>query len=131
MNTPLIVATILTTLAFFAHAIMGDRELKILEPENDQSKNKAREKWTMARCGWQWISIDLLLASIAMIYMLLVTTWEYTQPMLTLLSVYFLLYAIVWVATIAMSKSFAKNYLLLGQWMLLATISALLYWAKA
>ncbi len=64
MNTLILIANILTILAFLIHAFMGDRELKIIEPANDiDNWAEKQEKWTMGRCGWHWISFDLLFAS--------------------------------------------------------------------
>ena len=52
MNISILIANILTTLAFFAHTFIGDKELKIIEPGAETSNYlEKREKWTMARCG--------------------------------------------------------------------------------
>jgi len=52
MNIPILIANILTFLAFFIHMLMGDKELRTIQPEksSDDWINK-QEKWTMARCG--------------------------------------------------------------------------------
>lgn len=128
MNTYLIIANILTGLAFIAHTFMGDQELKVLMPSIDESGwlNK-QEKWTMARCGWHWISFDLLMATLILLAINF-TTWVRQEVfMLQLMTIYFSGYAVFWLVTIIVSKSFAKNYLKLGQWILLIVISALLY----
>ena len=65
MNTLILIANILTLLAFVVHTFVGDKELKVNEPTNETDDNfQKREKWTMARCGWHWISFDLLFATI-------------------------------------------------------------------
>ena len=67
MSIPVLIANILTLLAFFIHTFMGDRELKIIQPSAEMDDWAAKqEKWTMARCGWHWISFDLLFASIGL-----------------------------------------------------------------
>lgn len=68
MSIPLLIANFLTTSAFFLHTFMGDKELKILEPKDLENQNSflEREKWTMARCGWHWVSFDLLFASVGL-----------------------------------------------------------------
>jgi hypothetical protein len=67
MNTLILIANILTLLAFVVHTFVGDKELKVNEPTNETDDNfQKREKWTMARCGWHWISFDLLFATIGL-----------------------------------------------------------------
>ena len=129
MNTLILIANILTLLAFFVHTFMGDKELKLIEPKNDQDENYLkREKWTMARCGWHWISFDLLFASIGLGLINFTDFFENENTLLQILSIYFLGYAIVWAFTIVISKQFPKNYLKLGQWILLLIISGLIFY---
>ena len=62
MNILILIANILTLLAFSLHTFMGDRDLKIIQPATDLIiGTEKQEKWTMARCGWHWISFDLFL----------------------------------------------------------------------
>jgi len=35
MNIPILIANVLIDLAFFVHTIMGDKELKLIEPRNE------------------------------------------------------------------------------------------------
>ena len=126
MNTPILIANILTFLAFLIHTFVGDRELHVLISSN--ATIDQREKWTMARCGWHWLSLDLLLASIGLALVNFSDFFDAESTILQLLFVYFLGYAIVWAFTIFISKPFPKNYLKLGQWMLLLVISGLIYW---
>ena len=129
MNIPILISNILTFLAFVIHTFVGDRELKIIEPMDETDENfQKRGTWTMARCGWHWISFDLLFATIGLLlvnvgYFRLVET-----IILELLAIYFGGYAVVWALTIAISKKFPKNYLKLGQWILLLLISGLIYY---
>lgn len=128
MNLAILTANILTLLAFVVHTFIGDKELKINEPttENDENFQK-REKWTMARCGWHWVSFDLLFATITLGLINFTNYFKNEETLLQLLSVYFLGYAIVWTLIIVISKQFPKNYLKLGQWVLLLLISGLIY----
>ena len=129
MNIPILTANILTFLAFVIHVFVGDKELKINEPTEETDKNfQKRETWTMARCGWHWISFDLLFVTIGLGLINFTNYFDNENVLLKLLSVYFLGYAIVWVFTIAISKQFPKNYLKLGQWILLIVISGLIYY---
>ena len=127
MNIPILIANILTLLAFVIHTFVGDKELKIIEPTQGSDEDFKREKWTMARCGWHWISFDLLFATIGLGLINFTNYFENEKTLLQILTVYFLSYAAVWALTIAVSKPFSKNYLKLGQWMLLLLISGLIY----
>ncbi len=128
MNILILIANILTLLAFFIHTFMGDGELKIIQPSSDIDKwAEKQEKWTMARCGWHWISFDLLLASIGLALINFTDYFDNEKTLLQILTIYFLGYAIAWALTIVISKQFPKNYLKLGQWILLLLISGLIY----
>lgn len=131
MNISILLANILTLLAFIAHSFAGDKELKVNEPAEGNADNfQKREKWTMSRCGWHWVSIDLLFATIGLGLINFTNFFANEQLLLQILSVYFLTYAIVWILTIAISKQFPKNYLKLGQWILLLLISGLIYFGS-
>jgi len=124
----ILTANILTFLAFLIHTFMGDRELKIIQPLSDTDKWAVKqEKWTMARCGWHWVSFDLLFASIGLALINFTDYFENEKTLLQILAIYFLGYAIVWALTITISKQFSKNYLKPGQWILLFLISVLIY----
>lgn len=128
MNVPILIANILTLLAFVLHTFMGDRELRVIEPGAEADGNfQKREKWTMARCGWHWVSFDLLFATIGLGLINFTNFFDNEKTLLQILTIYFLGYAIAWALTIAISKQFPKNYLKLGQWILLLLISGLLY----
>jgi hypothetical protein len=128
MSIPIIIANILTLLAFVAHTFVGDKELKINEPtdELDVAFQK-REKWTMARCGWHWVSFDLLFATVGLGLINFTNYFDNEKTLLRILAVYFFGYAIVWILTISISKKFTKSYFKLGQWILLLLISGLIY----
>lgn len=130
MNIPLLIASILTLLAFFLHTFIGDKELRMIEPSPEFDNNFLKqEKWTMARSGWHWVSFDLLFATIGLGIINFTDLLESERLLLQILVVYFLGYGFVWLIGIAISKKFPKNYLKLGQWMLLWIISGLIYWA--
>lgn len=129
MNTPILIANILTLLAFFVHTFMGDRELKLIQPNPDEDENYVKqEKWTMVRCGWHWISFDLLFATVGLSLINFTDYFENEELLLQIVALYFLGYGVVWLIVIAISKHFPKSYLKLGQWILLWIISGLVYW---
>jgi hypothetical protein len=128
MNIAILIANILTLLAFVMHTFVGDKELKVNEPTNETNENfQKREIWTMARCGWHWVSFDLLFATIGLGVINFTDFFENEKTLLQILTLYFFGYAIVWALTITISKQFSKNYLKLGQWILLLLISVLIY----
>lgn len=128
MNIPILLANTLTLLAFVLHTFVGDKELKIIQPSSDHDNLiQKQEKWTMARCGWHWISFDLLFATIGLGMINFTNYFANEKTLLQIMTVYFLGYAVAWALTIAISKQFPKNYLKLGQWILLLFISGLIY----
>lgn len=128
MSIVLLIANVLTLLAFVLHAFVGDKELKVNEPaEGAENYLEKKEKWTMARGGWHWVSFDLLIASVALAVINFTDYFEHEKTLLQLLAFYFFGYGIVWAFTIAISKAFPKNFLKLGQWILLLLISGLIY----
>ena len=129
LNVPLLIAALLTILAFFAHTIGGDMEIQTIKPVQDAGFEK-QQIWTMARCGWHWISYDLLFASISLLLVVFSKVFEHPRTVLQLLTLYFFGYAIVWIAVLLLSDSFPYNFLKLGQWMLLLTISSLIYYGN-
>ena len=121
---------ILTALAFFIHTFVGDKELKVNQPDSlDDPDFIKQEKWTMARCGWHWVSVDLLLATVLLALVNFSNFLSDERLVLQLLSLYFLVYAVAWMFTIFISKPFPKNYLKLGQWLLLFVIALLLFFS--
>lgn len=129
MNIPILLANILTLFAFLIHTFIGDKELRTIEPKDGvNEKDLKQEKWTMARCGWHWISFDLLFATIGLGLINFTDFLISEKMLLQLAAVYFLGYGIVWLIGIAISKKFPNNYLKLGQWILLWMISGLIYW---
>ena len=74
-----------------------------------------------------WISFDLFFATIGLGLINFTDYFEDEKLLLQVLAVHFLGYGIVWLIVIAISKKFPKNYLKLGQWILLWIISGLVY----
>ncbi|MEM7512531.1 MAG: hypothetical protein AAF388_16470, partial [Bacteroidota bacterium] len=125
MSITLIIANILSLLAFIAHTFVGDKELRLLEPQQNREDDILREKWTMSRGGWHMVSVDLLLATIGLALLNFTDLLQPREVYLQLLAIYFLAYGVAWFLVILISTSFKKNYLRLGQWMLLLVIAGL------
>ena len=128
MNIFLLIANILTWLAFAIHTIAGDKELRSIKPELDpENQHKKNETWTMARCGWHWVSVDLLFASIGLTLINFTGFFYNEKLLLQILAVYFTAYSLVWLLIIVISQKFRQNFIRLGQWILLLIIAGLLY----
>ncbi|MGD1843807.1 MAG: hypothetical protein ACFB10_00255 [Salibacteraceae bacterium] len=127
MSYFLLAANLLTALAFLVHTFVGDREIRQLEPEKSDSDHQKRLYWTMARCGWHWISVDLLSSSVLIALINFTEILGNAEVLLFLLGLHYLAYAIVWAFVITLSKAFPSNYLKLGQWMLLLAIGGLIF----
>lgn len=129
INTPVLVANILTGLAFIIHTIAGDMEISSIQPEVTIANFVEKQQiWTMARCGWHWISFDLLFATIALAVVNFSNFFDNNKTILQLLCTYFFGYAVVWLIVISISDSFPNNYINLGQWLLLLSISGIIYY---
>lgn len=90
MSIPILIANILTLLAFVIHTFVVDKELKVNEPTNETDETfQKQEKWTMARCGWHWVSLDLLFASIGLALINLTDFFDKEKTLLQILAVYF------------------------------------------
>lgn len=130
-NIPLLTATLLTVLAFFAHTFAGDMELQLIQPARESDSWAEKQQiWTMARCGWHWISFDLLFASVGLVLVSFTRFFEHPKMVLKILAFYFAGYALVWILVLIISPSFSFNFLKLGQWILLLAISALIYYGN-
>ncbi len=126
MNIPILIAGVLSLIAFFAHALVGDWEHRVLKPAIN-SPNKNKETWVQARSGWHWVSVDLFLAGTVL---LLIATTEIIKAkaeISLLLSIYFLACGIVWLGTVAQSRTNNKQILVLGQWMFCFLMSGLIF----
>lgn len=126
MNFFILVANILALLTLIVHAFWGDKDLKVIEPK-DNDINKI-EKWVMARGAFHMVSIDFLIATIGLTLINFTEIFKESQILLLqILSIYFLLYSIGFLIVIVISKQFPKNYLKLGQWILLLVISGIIH----
>ena len=128
MNIPILIAFVLTLLAFFVHTIQGDREIQLIRPSSNDPKLK--EKWVQARCGWHWVSFDLLMASIGMGVILYQGNTPFNQSLIYILVIYFAGYGLVWLITVLISPTFPGRIWRLGQWVLLWGIGGLLFWGR-
>ena len=95
MNAPLIIANLLTLIVCFGHSIMGDKELRVIAPNQgmDQFNNKL-EKWIHARAHLFIISVDYLMATIGLALINFSDLLDNEPLLLRILATYFLFYAV-------------------------------------
>lgn len=128
MNVSILLANVLTLLAFLVHTFVGDREVRSLEPESGSGKLlNLRATWTMVRNGWHWVSVDLLLATVALALINFTDYFSAELLVLEVLVLCFFSYGAVWILSILISKPFPNRFLKLGQWLLLWLIAGLIY----
>ena len=130
MNTPVLIAGILSLLAFFVHALIGDKELQALKPSPEAS-NKSKETWVQARSGWHWVSVDLFLSGVVLLILTLSEIIKAKNEILLLLGIYFTACGIAWLFTVFFSKNHNKQIIILGQWIFCFLMSALIFWGRS
>ncbi len=129
MNIPILIAGILSLIAFFAHAFVGDKEYMQLKPTPDVD-GKLRETWVQVRSGWHWVSVDLFLSGILLVTLATSNFIQEKRVVLLLLCIYYFVTGLVWLATVFLSKNNNKQLLVLGQWIFCFIVSALIYYGN-
>ncbi|KAL9643546.1 hypothetical protein ABK040_010159 [Willaertia magna] len=130
-SNSLLAANILTGVSFLVHTFVGDGDVREIEPQMDKDNKEAfnlkREKWTQTRCGWHWISTELLLATVGLYVLNCTNKFEGHENFLKkLMSTCFFSCSAAWLTTIAVSKPFPQRFLKLAQYGLLAVIGGLI-----
>ena len=129
MNITIFVAGILSLVAFFAHAFIGDKEYKALKPV-ENCPEKTKETWVQARGGWHWVSVDLFFAGVLLLLLATTEIIKAKTEISLLLSIYFFLCGAVWFCTVSFSKTNNKQILVLGQWIFCFLMSGLIYFGS-
>lgn len=131
MNIPLLAANILIFLAFFVHVFMGDKNVHIIEPlPGTDNYIKKQRVWTMARGAFHVISVDVFCLNILLPVINFTDIIPNKNLILKLVSIYLLLWAIVFIFMILLSKPFKNRFVKLGQWILFLVLSGLIYWGS-
>jgi len=126
MNILLLIAAALSLLAFAAHAFVGDMEYRALKPD-ETSSSKSKETWLQARCGWHWVSVDLLLSGIVLLLIATTEIIKSKSEISLLLCIYFFVCGVVWFAIVFKSKTNDNQIMVLGQWIFCFLMSGLIY----
>lgn len=127
MNIVIFISGIFSLLGCFIHIFFGDKDIVSLKPSEDQKKIK---KWIKTRCGWHWISFDLLAFGILLIIISTTEIFKQENMLLLLSGLYFLGYSLVWLMVILIERK-PKNFVFeLKQWIYLLIIGCLIFWGR-
>ncbi|WP_080779263.1 hypothetical protein [Chryseobacterium phocaeense] len=126
MNTLLIIANVVVLASVIFHIFWGDKDIKLIEPDN--SEHKKFENWIMARGAFHVVSVDMLMITAGLT---LINFTDLLDPhrtiLLQIMSLYFLLYAVIFFIVIALSGTLPQKFLKLCQWALFLILSGLIY----
>ncbi len=123
-----VIAGVLTFVAFAAHTFVGAREYRLFAPDEDVGP--ARTAWVQALAGWHWVSISLLAAAAVLLLIGFTDAVPNEPTVLLMLSGFFGLGGIAWLATLVVSgRGVRLRYLALGQWLFCFVVAGLAYLA--
>jgi hypothetical protein len=122
MNYFWLIAGLLGLVALGAHALIGDRELRLFRPTTEGTP---LSKWRMARAGWHLVSADLLVSN-SLLVGLGLGYWATFTPVAGLLALLYAAYGLTWLITLLVSRAPRRDYLANGQWLFLVLESALI-----
>ncbi len=128
MDSRLVIANIIVLIALVFHFYWGDKDIQSISPKASEAKKV--ENWIMARGAFHVVSMDLFI--ITTVLSLLNFTdllTSYRTMLLTIMSIYFMVNALVFFLVIAISAPLHKKFLKLFQWSIFIIISALIYWS--
>lgn len=124
MNWLSLISGILVAIAAGVHAVLGTREFRRLQPAADEML--ARQSWVQSLAGWQWVSMDLFVASALLLLVGLTDLVEDESLVLAGCSIYFAIAGTVWLLTVwSAGRGIRNRFLVLGQWMFCWFVSAL------
>ncbi|MFQ5652447.1 MAG: hypothetical protein ACE5IY_21150 [bacterium] len=135
MNIPLLIAGLLTLVAFLAHTFVGTKETMQIAPGHNAGEGAdvetAGRHWVQAMCAFQMVTADLLILSASLIMVAVTDLIEHESIIILLAGSFFVLYLISWLTTLLLLKQKRSQYLFLGQWILWLVNSGLIYWGYA
>ncbi len=127
MNWYIFSAGIISIIAFFIHAFVGDKEYKLILPNNEAESSKKIVSWIQGRSGWHWVSVDLLLSGIVLLLISATNYLEGEKTIALLLGIYFLVVGVTWLGIVLFSKTQNNQIVVLGQWILCFVLSGLIF----
>src|SRR5690606_14497171 len=128
MDSRLLIENIIDLIALDFNFYWGDKDIQSISPKTSEAKKV--ENWIMARGAFHVVSMDLFI--IATVLSLLNFTdllTPYRTMLLTIISIYFMVNALVFFIVVAISGPLNKKFLKLIQWSIFIIISALIYWS--
>lgn len=118
MNYYFIAAGIFLFFTFLIHVIAGNKEFYLLNPRKQSIESeKLHGIWLMGLCGFQMVSIDLLLTAV-FIFLMGIDVIPFNLYLSIFIAALYAGYLIFWLVTLSLFKSGRKNFLCQGQWIL-------------
>ncbi len=136
MNILVLITACISLLALIAHTFVGSKETATLSPLNGIEGDKTSEgqlvyHWKQAMCGFQMLTMDLLLVTISLFIIALTDILSFEYELTLFLSIVFFLWGVAWLVQLLWLKSKAKTYMVLAHWVVWFLCSGLLFfWSK-
>lgn len=128
MDSRLVIANIIVLIALVFHFYWGDKDIQSISPKASEAKKV--ENWIMARGVFHVVSMDLfIIATVLSLLNFTELLTSYRTMLLTIMSIYFMVNALVFFLVVAISAPLNKKFLKLFQWSIFIIISALIYWS--
>ncbi len=126
MNTPVLIAGVLTVLAALAHTIVGAREFRWIRGVDNS--HRAREVRLQVLCGWHMVSVDLSLAGAVLVLIGATEIIPHESFVLWAFCAWFGLWGLSWLLTVAISGRSTQHALWkVPQWLYVFLISGLCF----
>jgi hypothetical protein len=134
MNYPIFAAGVLTSLAFVAHTIIGNKEAlsttpaKLGDPAAVSNFAVIERNWAQSLCAFQLVTIDLVVLS-ALLFLLAVTDYIGPKRQVAMaVSLFYALWGGVWFIQLCLLKRPVRDFLVLSQWLFWFMCAGLVYW---
>ncbi len=132
MNLPILVAGVLTFVAFLGHITLGYQESLRVDPRLHKQAALASQPvdlhWTQMMGAWQMVTIDLVVISALLFALAATSLVPSPRTVATGIAVLFALWGVAWLLQLLLLKRETMDYLKLGQWLLWLVNAGLIYW---
>jgi hypothetical protein len=133
MNYPILLAAAIVSIAFAAHAMIGNREAMSTRPAApdegaDGGAVTVERNWVQSFCAFQMVTVDLFALSLLLFALGATELVPARREVALAASAFFSLWGIAWLGQLLFLRRRARDYFLLSQWLFWFACSALLYW---
>lgn len=133
MSIPILLAATIVSLAFVAHAIVGNREALSTRPSasGDVVSGDAatvERNWVQSLCAFQMVTVDLFVLSLLLFALGATDLVPAEREVALAASAFLALWGVAWLVQLLVLRRRLRDYLLLGQWLFWFVCSGLVYW---